>query len=320
MRMFSTVHKCVHVSIIVHMYVYACESGWTRGCVFVLVFPWSFRCNNMLKIFKICCKTDEENSPFALRFHLKVRKLIFQRCFILAYLRFHGDFLCLFSTKESLLFTYIYTLLLSSRTSGCDPGWYPMDSLCYAVFLDSAKNTWEESRQRCISHGGQLIKIGSSKIQAFVEQLMTRAVRGDNNSFVDVSRKQSDRRSRRFGRAWLGLIGNVTTREWRWTASDSPAVYTNWPGGYRAVPDATDEDDAWCALLGDVSRNWKLSSCNRWYNSFICQKPASELPSGFLQREFLWQKKSIGPTTGRFCKTNFATIFGKVLVRFRPVR
>lgn len=93
----------------------------------------------------------------------------------------------------------------------CPQGWTGHRSSCYLVF-NRLTNQWNQARQVCQEHGGDLVEIGSSE---------------ENNFVYALARSKAY--SQKF--MWIGLLRGSADETFSWVNDPYPPLYSNWALG-----------------------------------------------------------------------------------------
>ncbi|KAM9833711.1 secretory phospholipase A2 receptor-like isoform 1-T1 [Syngnathus typhle] len=126
-------------------------------------------------------------------------------------------------------------------------GWWlerPSSDFCYLI-QRKPTNTWEEARDDCLRHGGDLLSIADSHEQAFIQSLYTLLPSAPS--------------------LWLGVDNNITKDSSGWT-DGSPLGYVVMDGG-----DPGDLSGASCLSLLTSNGRWKFDNCQK-KRGYICKK------------------------------------------------
>uniref|UniRef100_A0A8C2Y281 C-type lectin domain-containing protein n=1 Tax=Capra hircus TaxID=9925 RepID=A0A8C2Y281_CAPHI len=119
-------------------------------------------------------------------------------------------------------------------------------------YFSSAKKTWQEAEQFCVSHGAHLASVTSEEEQAFLTQFTGSVY------------------------YWIGLTDRGTEDDWRWTdgtafnRARSRAFWAeNQPDNWQHGIDRSED----CVQM---QRKWNDISCST-LSPWICKKPVSQL-------------------------------------------
>lgn len=97
------------------------------------------------------------------------------------------------------------------EVGACPQGWTGYRFSCYLV-VNRLTRQWNQARQVCQEHGGDLVEIGSSEENHFVYSL--------------ARAKASDKRF-----MWIGLLRGSSDETFTWINDHSPLMYSNWALG-----------------------------------------------------------------------------------------
>lgn len=97
------------------------------------------------------------------------------------------------------------------RVGRCPQGWTGYRSSCYLVFK-RLTSQWNQARQVCQEHGGDLVEIGSTE---------------ENNFVYALARSKAY--SERF--MWIGLLRGSADESFAWVHDPYPPLYSNWALG-----------------------------------------------------------------------------------------
>ncbi|XP_061138748.1 uncharacterized protein LOC133156774 [Syngnathus typhle] len=126
-------------------------------------------------------------------------------------------------------------------------GWWlerPSSDFCYLI-QRKPTNTWEEARDDCLRHGGDLLSIADSHEQAFIQSLYTLLPSAPS--------------------LWLGVNNNIVKDGSEWT-DGSPLGYVVMDGG-----DPGDLSGASCLSLLTSNGRWKFDNCQK-KRGYMCKK------------------------------------------------
>lgn len=152
----------------------------------------------------------------------------------------------------------------------CDTNWQLNGTQCYYFSPGSLKLNWTDSRDKCQSFSGDLVKIESREEQDFLD---------------GKARKLMDSKSDQF---WIGLTDVQTEGQWLWTdgslLDENLAFWTK--NIHNSEPDnwrVQDPDGEHCAQMGET---WLINGLKSWYDTscknkkrFICEKSATRSAS-----------------------------------------
>ncbi|XP_078376682.1 uncharacterized protein LOC144660015 [Oculina patagonica] len=94
------------------------------------------------------------------------------------------------------------------EAGACPQGWTGYHSSCYLVF-NRLTNQWNQARQVCQEHGGDLVEIESPEENHFVYTLANSKAPGG-----------------RF--LWIGLLRGSPDERFQWVDDPAPTLYSNW--------------------------------------------------------------------------------------------
>lgn len=97
------------------------------------------------------------------------------------------------------------------EVGACPQGWTGYRSSCYLLF-NRLTNQWNQARQACQEHGGDLVEIGSSEENHFVYALARAKSSGERYM-------------------WIGLLRGFSDESFSWINDPSPPMYSNWALG-----------------------------------------------------------------------------------------
>ncbi|KAM9784759.1 macrophage mannose receptor 1-like isoform 2-T2 [Syngnathus typhle] len=154
-------------------------------------------------------------------------------------------------------------------------GWWldnPSDDFCYLINRQSRK-TWQEARDDCVGHGGDLLSISHSYEENFIEGLYALHLTIPS--------------------LWLGANANITEGS-KWT-DRSPFTYKNLKTG-----DASDATGGRCPSLLTIDVSLKFDNCKK-KSSYICKRRGKvdqklcDRTKGWLPLGFSCYKKMATP-------------------------
>ncbi|XP_067339744.1 C-type lectin domain family 6 member A-like isoform X2 [Channa argus] len=144
----------------------------------------------------------------------------------------------------------------------CEEGWELHGGKCY--YFSNKPSSWKQSREECVRHGGDLVKIDSREEQSFLVKRLTNKMNEHEDRF------------------WIGLTDSEKEGRWLWV--DRSELNTSlsfwksgepddWKGKSRENPDGED-----CVRMGykeraDDLKCWFDQFCNNPHKS-ICEKAA----------------------------------------------
>ncbi|XP_062266236.1 C-type lectin domain family 4 member E-like [Platichthys flesus] len=140
----------------------------------------------------------------------------------------------------------------------CEDGWEPHGGKCY--FFSSVKLTWNESRTRCKSMGGDLVVINSREEQRFLQSRLMKKMCKPEDEF------------------WIGLTDSEEEGEWLWVDDTRlNASLTFWcegePNNLKGKnPDGEDCVTMWAEDKAKHLKTWIDQSCKSSLKS-ICENP-----------------------------------------------
>ncbi|XP_053190161.1 C-type lectin domain family 4 member E-like [Scomber japonicus] len=148
----------------------------------------------------------------------------------------------------------------------CDAGWEQGLGKCY--YFSTKRSSWEKSRRKCQSQGGDLVKIESREEQKFLKKKLKNEMMYDEDKF------------------WIGLTDSKQENKWIWVdgspLNESLSFWSNHEPDDFKTEDPEGED---CVRIGEKGgakdlKNWFDRKCNDPHRR-ICEKPAN---TGSLQR------------------------------------
>ncbi|KAM7000517.1 CD209 antigen-like protein A [Tautogolabrus adspersus] len=133
---------------------------------------------------------------------------------------------------------------LVTKEGPCQGGWTKFGCSCY--YLTVQNRTWTESRDYCISQGGDLAIINSRDEQVFV------------NGLLGLGEY-----------AWIGLTDSVTEGTWKWV-DGTPVTTTFWQEGQPNSHEGKNQDcvEFWPSATGG---GWNDEKCSV-SNLCICEQ------------------------------------------------
>ncbi|KAK2830730.1 hypothetical protein Q5P01_018661 [Channa striata] len=136
----------------------------------------------------------------------------------------------------------------------CERCWELQGGKCYYFSFGGA--TWQQSRDECRRQGGELVKIDSREEQEFLESIVRKEMKDDEDKF------------------WIGLTDLVVEGRWLWV--DGSELNTSLTFWNRNEPDNWKGED--CVRMGvkagaDDLRSWFDRACHIEQRR-ICEKPA----------------------------------------------
>ncbi|XP_062266233.1 C-type lectin domain family 4 member E-like [Platichthys flesus] len=140
----------------------------------------------------------------------------------------------------------------------CEDGWEPHGGKCY--FFSSVTLTWNESRTRCKSMGGDLVVINSREEQRFLQSRLMKKMCKPEDEF------------------WIGLTDSEEEGEWLWVDDTRlNASLTFWcegePNNLKGKnPDGEDCVTMWAEDKAKHLKTWIDQSCKSSLKS-ICENP-----------------------------------------------
>ncbi|XP_031440196.1 perlucin-like protein isoform X2 [Clupea harengus] len=134
----------------------------------------------------------------------------------------------------------------------CDSGWIPHK--CKFYLLSDELLQWEESRQKCISAGGDLVTIDSEEEQSFLVNHIDRTTLKEIPFWIGLTDRQKEGQ-------WLWLDGKSLQDNLTFWDKDQP---DNGPDGER--PEG--QDCAWFRSVTHIN-NWMDGYCVRLHGR-IC--------------------------------------------------
>ncbi|XP_024125118.1 perlucin-like protein [Oryzias melastigma] len=159
------------------------------------------------------------------------------------------------------------TILESNKTNlekncgWCMPGWIFQKRSCY-YFSDeevSSKKNWTDSRNYCMSKGGDLLVINNLEEQQLIRTHLPRR----SSSHVWW-----------LNGFWIGLTDAVTQGVWMWVNNVTETSTAYWRTGQ---PSHFGSQTGNCvAFLGDTLTTWYNANCNQHRLNWICEKEASK--------------------------------------------
>lgn len=100
-------------------------------------------------------------------------------------------------------------VVANTITAGiCPQGWTGFHSSCYLLF-NRLTNQWNQARQVCREHGGDLVKIESPEENHFVYTLAH--YKAANKKYM-----------------WIGLLRGSSSEQFAWVHTPPPILYSNW--------------------------------------------------------------------------------------------
>jgi len=148
--------------------------------------------------------------------------------------------------------TYIYicekeSLPVPRPPPSCATGWTLISGRCVQLFQTA--ETWENAKQACIGHGGELAIPQSD---------------ADNEAIFDLGVSGSN--------VWIGVNDITTDHTWK-TSLEADISYTNW---YSGEPSGGTEDCAhfWSHDPAQANREWNDADCGN-SNKYVCEIPAT---------------------------------------------
>ncbi|XP_076027219.1 uncharacterized protein LOC143016665 [Genypterus blacodes] len=133
---------------------------------------------------------------------------------------------------------------------GCPSGWEKFQSSCY--YISDYRTNWEESRQRCLLLGANLVIINSRGEQAFLK--------GFHERF------------------WIGLSDLDNEGQWRWVDG------TGLTDGIWAPGEPNDIEGEDCVELIRVFNAWNDGNCSN-KNHSVCEKLEMEVKVQFTAHQ-----------------------------------
>ncbi|XP_067338371.1 hepatic lectin-like [Channa argus] len=144
----------------------------------------------------------------------------------------------------------------------CEEGWELHGGKCY--YFSNKPSSWNQSREECVHHGGDLVKIDSREEQSFlVERLRNKMNESEDKFWIGLTDSEEEGR-------WLWADGselNTSLTFWNLQEPD------NWNGTNGENPDGED-----CVRMGekggaDDLKCWFDQSCNNPHK-LLCEKAA----------------------------------------------
>ncbi|XP_064873774.1 asialoglycoprotein receptor 1-like isoform X4 [Oncorhynchus nerka] len=135
------------------------------------------------------------------------------------------------------------------KPMNCAEGWEYYGGKCY--YFSPDKLTWAQSRDECITRGGDLVIIGSLEEQKFLDQKIG----------TKISTEPEDK-------FWIGLTDSINENVWLWV--DNSSLSTSFWLGDREPDDWKGEnpDGEDCARMGEPDgtndgKSWLDVNCNK---------------------------------------------------------
>eukprot|EP00063_Salmo_salar_P058172 XP_014033007.1 PREDICTED: asialoglycoprotein receptor 1-like [Salmo salar] len=138
------------------------------------------------------------------------------------------------------------------KPMNCAKDWEYYEGKCYYFSPDEL--TWAQSRDECITRGGDLVIIGSLEEQKFLDQKIG----------TKITTEPEDK-------FWIGLTDSINENEWLWVDGSSLSTSfwlgnsepDNWKGNHGEYPDGED-----CVRMGEPGgtkegKSWLDVNCNR---------------------------------------------------------
>ncbi|RVE57148.1 hypothetical protein OJAV_G00213490 [Oryzias javanicus] len=148
---------------------------------------------------------------------------------------------------------------LEKNCGWCMPGWIFQKRSCY-YFSDeevSSRKSWTDSRNYCISKGGDLLVINNLEEQQLIGSTLPQRSSSHvwwQNGF------------------WIGLTNAATQGVWVWVNNVTEMSTAYWRSGQ---PTNTGSKTGNCvAFLGDTMTTWYNVNCNEQKLNWICEKEA----------------------------------------------
>ncbi|KAK2830723.1 hypothetical protein Q5P01_018654 [Channa striata] len=161
-----------------------------------------------------------------------------------------------YHTKRNLQTLKDENEAMSKNLSGpkCEKCWERHGGKCYYFSFGGA--TWQQSRDECRRQGGELVKIDSREEQEFLESIVRKEMKDDEDKF------------------WIGLTDSVVEGRWLWV--DGSELNTSLTFWNRNEPDNWKGED--CVRMGvkagaDDLKSWFDRACHIEQRR-ICEKPA----------------------------------------------
>ncbi|XP_067337812.1 hepatic lectin-like isoform X1 [Channa argus] len=144
----------------------------------------------------------------------------------------------------------------------CEEGWELHGGKCY--YFSNNRSSWNQSREECVHHGGDLVKIDSREEQSFlVKRLRNKMNEAEDKFWIGLTDSQEEDR-------WLWVDGSELDTSLKFWSGKEP---DNWKGTNEVNPDGQD-----CVRMGEKGgavdlKCWFDQSCNKPHKS-ICDKAA----------------------------------------------
>ncbi|XP_063443238.1 perlucin-like protein [Mytilus trossulus] len=165
---------------------------------------------------------------------------------------------CLQQKEKSLISNIRSTLNtleedLANKYAGCQVGWKEYQNHCY--YFSSDTETWNEAEKICRNKGGYLVQITDSAENAWVVNILRKAVQ------------------QRMMGYWMGAK-KAKDGQWKWINDLSKVKYFNWnpgqPDNYGGIEDCV-------SFWRDHNYNWNDAPSNITFHKYggvgyICEK------------------------------------------------
>ncbi|XP_067337678.1 CD209 antigen-like protein E isoform X2 [Channa argus] len=141
----------------------------------------------------------------------------------------------------------------------CEEGWELHGGKCY--YFSNNRSSWNQSREECVHHGGDLVKIDSREEQSFLEERLRNKMNEAEDKF------------------WIGLTDSREEGRWLWVdGSELNTSLTFWSGNEPDNWSGIHPDGEDCVRMGEKGgavelKCWFDLSCNKPQKS-ICEKAA----------------------------------------------
>ncbi|XP_067338398.1 hepatic lectin-like [Channa argus] len=144
----------------------------------------------------------------------------------------------------------------------CEEGWELHGGKFY--YFSNKPSSWKQSREECVHHGGDLVKIDSREEQSFLEKHLRNKMNESEDKFwIGLTDSQEEDR-------WLWVDGSELNTSLTFWSGNEP---DNWSGSNGENRDGED-----CVRMGDKGgavelKCWFDQFCNNPHKS-ICEKAA----------------------------------------------